>query len=58
MADSLNLVGLRVLVAWIGFKKGVGWKMRWKVSKYLLGFSRRFLKRIYRFFCTEKLSWG
>jgi hypothetical protein len=23
-------------------KKGVGWKMRWKVLKYLLGFSRRF----------------
>jgi hypothetical protein len=24
MADSLNWVALRVLVAWIGFKKGVG----------------------------------
>jgi hypothetical protein len=36
-------------------KKGVGWKMRWNVFKYLLGFSRRFLKRIYPFFSTEKL---
>jgi hypothetical protein len=53
MADSLNFVGLRVLIAWIGFKKGV----RWKVFKYLLGVSRRFLKRIYAFFSTEKLSW-
>jgi len=42
----------------LGSRKGAGWKMRWKVFKYLLGFSRRFLERIYPFFLHWKVVMG